>query len=130
MSRLSGYIRRWQSKALVRRWALAGPVVLLVICLPLLRPLRHPAQVGDDERARLATIRAIVERHTLAIAPAEDLVPASHTITANHKSYSDQPPLFSVILAGPYWVMRRCGTSFRDNPALVAYLITLIGVTL
>ena len=130
MSLVSDYFRRWQHRRKIRPWALAGPVILLMICLPLLRPLRHPAQIGDDERARLATIRALVERHTLAIAPAEDLLPASHTIAANHKSYSDQPPLFSVILAGPYWIMRRFGTSFRDNPVLVPYLLTLIGVTL
>ena len=63
MSRLSQFIRRWQERPKVRPWALAGPVIILLICLPLLRPLRHPAQISDDEQARLATIRALVERH-------------------------------------------------------------------
>jgi uncharacterized membrane protein len=130
MSRLGQYIQRWQEKPKVRPWALAGPVIILLICLPLLRPLRHPALISDDEQARLASIRALAERHTLAISPVENAIPLADTVSADHKFYSDQPPLFSVLLAGPYWIMRRCGISFRENPALVSYLLTLIGVTI
>src|SRR5215471_11746071 len=51
----------------VRPWGLATPILVLVVCLPLLRPLRHPVDVSDNEAARLATIESIVERHTLSI---------------------------------------------------------------
>jgi hypothetical protein len=36
----------------------------------------------------------------------------------------------SVLLAGPYWVMKQSGLTFDKNPALVAYLLTLIGATI
>ena len=44
--------------------------------------------------------------------------------------YSDQPPVFSVILAGAYWVMTRFGVTLQQTPSLAAYLLTLIGTTL
>src|ERR671917_487186 len=54
---------------MVRPWALLGPVVVLIIALPLLRPLRHPdpRAISDDETARLATVQAVVDHGTLAI---------------------------------------------------------------
>jgi hypothetical protein len=54
---------------MVRPWALFGPVVVLVVALPLLRPLRHPdpGAMSDEEMSRLATVQAIAEHGTLAI---------------------------------------------------------------
>src|SRR3954453_2872547 len=72
MSSLRDYIRRWQSRPKVRPWALSGPIVVLLICLPLLRPIRHPTAIGEDEATRLASVRAIAERGSLALSPAED----------------------------------------------------------
>jgi hypothetical protein len=130
MSRLSDYIRRWQARPKVRPWALAGPVVVLLICLPLLRPLRHPTELTRDEAARFQTVRALVEHHTLALPPDNVSIAPIHTIVVNQKAYSDQPPVFAVLLAGAYWIMLRCGNSFHENPVLVPYLLTLIGVTI
>ena len=89
MSRLSDFIRRWQAKPKVRPWALAGPVIVLLICLPLLRPMRHPTEVSDDETARLETIRALVERHTFALQPDQLAIPVSRTVASHGKIYSD-----------------------------------------
>src|SRR5262245_60840005 len=131
MSRIGDYIRRWQEKPKVRPWALSGPVIILFICLPLLRPLRHPAELSPDESARLATIRALVEHRTLALTPEAFPVPRTQTVFApDGRTYSDQPPMFSFLLAGPYWLMKRFGNTFRENPVLVPYLLTLIGVTI
>jgi hypothetical protein len=43
--------------------------------------------------------------------------------------YSDQPPVFAILLAGVYWIMIRCGSTFEHTPALAPYLLTLIGAT-
>src|SRR3954451_14821687 len=68
MRPLRVYFRRWQQRPKVRPWAVAGPALILLITLPLLRPLRHPAEIADDEWLRLRTVQALVERRTLAIA--------------------------------------------------------------
>src|SRR4051794_40326442 len=130
-ARLREGFRRWLERPKVRPWALAGPIVVLLVALPLLRPLRHPdpREVSADEAARLLTIRAVAEHRTFALDPAH----ASElrtTVIREGRYYSDQPPVLSLLLAGPYWVMTRCGLSFDQNPALVSYLLTVIGTTL
>lgn len=123
--------RRQPAKPHVRPWALSAPIVVLLICLPLLRPLRHPDPrlISDDELARLATIESLVERRTLSI-DKSPLAPQRGLITRGDHVYSDQPPTMAALLAGPYSVMRRFDLTFANNPALVAYLLTLIGVTI
>jgi hypothetical protein len=115
----------------VRPWALAAPVVVLLICLPLLRPVRHPdpRQISDDELARLATVQSVVEHRTLAIENSA-FIPTSGTVRKAQHSYSAQPPTFAVLLAGPYWAMHRAGLTFAANPTLVTYLLTMLGVTI
>ena len=123
--------RRYLTKPHVRPWALLAPVLVLLICLPLLRPLRHPdpREISNDELARLATIESLVERRTLAINDASFL-PTEGTFRRGESTFSRQPPALAVVLAGPYWVMQRSGLTFENNPALVAYLLTLIGATI
>ena len=115
----------------MRPWALSAPVVVLLICLPLLRPLWHPlvSEMSDDEQARWATIAAIVETQSFAI----DQTPFAQTrqkIQVGDAWYSDQPPVMGLLLAGPYWLIHRAGYTFANNPSLVEYLLTLFGVTL
>src|SRR5215212_6788755 len=117
---------------MVRPWGLAAPILVLIVCLPLLRPLRQ-ADMSGNEASRLATVRAIVEKHTLAIDGAE-VYPTEGQITTaksgGERHYSPQPPVMAALLAGPYWVMHKIGLTFESNQALAVYLLTLIGVTL
>ena len=117
---------------MVRPWALSAPVFVLLICLPLLRPLRHPDPrlVSDDEQARLGTVQALVEQHTFAIERTG--FRATRCLVVGHDGhwYSDQSPVMSVLLSGPYWVMHRWGLDFDRNPVITEYLLTLFGVTL
>jgi len=117
---------------MVRPWALAAPIAVLLVTLPLLRPLRHPdpTLVSDDEQARLATIQAIVEHHTLAIERTSFRATRCLVIKPNGHWYSDQSPVMSALLSGPYWVMYHCGLTLDDDPVLAEYLLTLLGVTL
>jgi hypothetical protein len=115
----------------VRPWALSAPIVVLLICLPMLRPLRQPDPrlIADDEQARLATVQAIVEQHTLAI-EGTAFSSTHDKIAVGAHLYSNQPPMLAVLLSGPYWVIHRLGWSFDRDPEWVAYLLTLLGVTL
>jgi len=117
---------------MVRPWALCAPILVLLICLPLMRPLRHPdpTQVSDDEQARLATIQAIVEQHTLAIERTSFRATRCLIVRPNGHWYSSHSPVMSAMLSGPYWVMHRCGLTLDDDPVLAEYLLTLLGVTL
>src|SRR5437867_1861741 len=94
--------RRRERGPMVRPWGLAAPILVLIVCLPLLRPLRS-GEMSETEAARLATIRAIVERHTLAIDGAQ-LHPAEAQINSGVKGgeqrYSPQPPVMAALLAG------------------------------
>ena len=123
--------RRYLTQPHVRPWALSSPILVLLICLPLLRPLRHPDPrlISDDEQARLATVQSLVEHRTLAIERSASL-PIRGTFRKNGHVFAEQPPVFSLLLAGPYWVMQRFGLSFHTNPSLVAYLLTMLGATI
>ena len=133
------FIRRWnrsqQAEPYVRPWGLATPVLVLVTCLPLLRPLLHPTGISDNERERLATIQAIVEHRSLVITdstffPSTSAKRPDAAHRAARQVRSTQPPVLAAILAGPYWLMHRLGLTFSANQALAAYLLTLLGVTL
>lgn len=149
------YFQRVRSRQMVRPWALCAPIVVLLIALPLLRPLRSPSDVSQGELARLATIQSFVEhdgqvinetpffsalrvyRETEGAGPDPGLLAPRAlgsdipgTIHVAGKYYSDQPPVMAYLLSWTYWVMYHLGWSFQHNPSLVAYLITLLGVSL
>src|SRR4051812_22388489 len=140
MASLREHFRRWLRRPKLRPWGLVAPVVVLLICLPLLRPARHPGDPPPDETARIGTVRALVERRSLALEPAEvarDFLSLDSlrdvrdppVIQTNKDYYASQPPVMAVLLAGPYWLMMRFGLSWKNNATLVAYMLTLIGAT-
>ncbi|MGA2583039.1 MAG: hypothetical protein ABSG31_07155 [Tepidisphaeraceae bacterium] len=117
---------------------MATPIVVLLVCLPLLRPLRHPGQSSVDEDLRLATISAFVEHQSgpEAYLPARmsiddaDIDIHRHVIRVDGHLYSDQPPMLAFLLSGPYWIMHFMGYHLRENSVLVPYILTLLGSTL
>jgi hypothetical protein len=123
-------------KPIVRPWALAVPILVFVVALPLLRPLRHPGAdgVSDDEASRLATIAAVVEHRHLSLegldlGPGVPL-PDTELVSRNGKIFSSQAPMMAFLLAGPYWALGKFHLTLRSSPVLTAYLLTLIGVTI
>ena len=128
-----------RTRRYVRPWALAAPIAVLLICVPLLRPLRSPGrtEMSDDEMARVATIQAQVEHHTLAIEGTDfratrdqiNGVADAGRAFPNHY-YSDQAPMLAYVLSGPYWVMHRYGLTFDRFPHAVIFWLTLFGVTI
>lgn len=128
MHRFRESFRKWLSGPKIRPWGLLGPILVLLVCLPMLRPLRHPGEVGSDEAARLATVQSLVEHRTLALPRGK--VPEADLVNRSNQYYSDQPPVFAVMLSGAYWVMSKCGITLDERVGLAAYLLTLIGTTL
>lgn len=61
MANIAFALERLRRRQRVRYWALALPLLVLAIALPLLRPLRHPdpRTISDDEWVRLESIRAL-----------------------------------------------------------------------
>jgi hypothetical protein len=123
---------KWTPKKRVRPWALAGPIIILLFCLPLLQPLRHPdpRDMSDDESVRLATVQAIVERRSLVIDNSQFRLSPAHTIAVGPDRYANQPATMSLLLSGAYWTMTKLGLSFKENGPTVIYLLTLLGVTI
>lgn len=122
---------------LVRPWALAVPVLVVLICLPFLRPLRSPDPriISDDETLRLATMAALVETGSPAIIPPEGRpTPPRGTglimAAADGRFYSAQPPMLAAMMALAYWPMHASGLPLATNPSLVPYLLTIIFATL
>ena len=101
MAFLRNWLRRYRGRRHVRPWALAVPIVILLIAVPLVRPLRHPDpdSISDDELARLATTQALVEQDRLDIGASPFSVTRSK-VQRNGRWYSNQPPMMAVLLAG------------------------------
>ena len=131
MAFLRNWLRHYRNRRHVRPWALSVPIVVLLIAVPLLRPLRHPelGAISDDELARLATVQALVEQNTLSIDESRFFVTRTK-VERNGRWYSNQPPLMAVLLAGPYRAMRWLGYSFESSPDWVMFILTLLGTTL
>jgi hypothetical protein len=128
VSTFRNYLRTRLQQPIVRPLALVGPIAVLLVALPLLRPLRHPSSVSSDEMLRLATIRALVERGTLDI---RHTLPERYdhgTVRRGEHLYSEQPPMMALLLAPAAWVMLKAGLSLEGN--FVPYMLTLLGTTL
>ena len=139
LSALYRWYRGEPDQPYVRPWGLAVPVLVLIVSLPLLRPLRHPepTNMSDNELARMATIQAIVEHQTLCIdhsslRPSPDMLIRirPQPDRRGDYTYSKQPPVLAAILAAPYWVMHRFGLTFDKNMAGTCYVLTLLGAAL
>jgi hypothetical protein len=128
---LAAYLRAYSRRKHVRPWSLSAPIIVLLMCLPLLSPLRHPlpSQMSDEEISRWATVQALVEQQTFAI-EGTDFRETGQKVKVAYEYYSNQPPTQGLLLAGPYWLLYKMGLHIHDKPALVEYLLTMLGVTL
>lgn len=135
--RLGQMVAQLRQRPMVRTWALAGPVAVLLIAVPLLRPLRQPDErlISHNEASRLATIDSLVHRGTLVIdgsayAWTNDVFTTSAPGDERPRRYSQQPPMLAALLAGPYWVMTRIGLTLESDPTWCVFLLTLLGSAL
>lgn len=107
-------------KPWVRPWALAGPILLLLLCLPMLRPLQYPAELPEEEARLVEMVRQNLTG---------DLYRA-HIPPISLESLTAPSPTFALVLTAPAWVMQKLGFDFNKNPTLMAYMLIAVGVTL
>jgi MFS family permease len=123
-------LKDWLFRPRVRPWALLTPALVLCVALPLLRPLRHPAGMSDDELLLVATVRSLVAEHDLALDPAVASTARGGVITVDGRFYSAQPPLYAVVLSALSTGLDAAGVRYDRNVDLHLYLLTVLGVTL
>ena len=134
------YFLTLPKRQMVRPWALAAPVLVLIVALPLLRPLRSPDSdsMSANELTRLATIQSLGENHGQEIESSSfynilrqrDFSHPPETVQIQNHVYSDKAPVLAMLLSGPYMLLRECGLSFHNNSSLVMYLLTIIGAVI
>lgn len=112
-----------------RPWALLTPLLVLVIALPLLRPVRSPTEVTQSERLLLDTVESLSTRGGMTLDPT---VWRGQPGTTQHKGrvIADRPPVYAVLLAGPAWILLRCGLDWTEHHETMAFLLTVLGSTL
>ncbi|MBC7784504.1 MAG: hypothetical protein H7144_11760 [Burkholderiales bacterium] len=117
------------SSPMVRPWAIAGPVLILILAAPLLRPLRAQSQASDREAINLAAVRAVLENGTLAMDPSAFRHNESAYL-AHGKAFTVDSPAFPTVLAGFAWMIQKAGVEFDTNPLFLEYLLILFAITL
>src|SRR5947209_12023183 len=103
------YFRTLPKRQVVRPWALAVPILVLVVALPLLRPLRSPEsyKISANELSRLATVQSLAEEHTqeidhssyYAMLLSKDPFHPPETVRVAGHAYSDKAPVLQLLLA-------------------------------
>ena len=113
----------------VRPWAIAGPILILLIAAPLLRPLLAPGQMSDRERAAMESVRSVLQNGTLALDP--HLAGSNDAVIRLHgQVFSKDPPSFAILLSGVAWCIEHAGIRFQTNPSLLNYLLIFFAITL
>lgn len=112
------FFRGLTARQYVRPWALAAPILVLILTLPLLRPLRHPMELSLQEATRVAAVQSLVEQHRL--------VPLAANLPPSHIGM----PVFTLLLAIPYWIIHHLGYRLSSDTEMVNYLLTLICATI
>lgn len=111
----------------MRPWVLAGPLLILILAAPFVRPLFQPGVASDREIVALQSARAVLRNGTLAIDPRK--APPGETIRAGDLSFAKDPPVYLLALAGVGWLIERGGITFEHNPHLLEYLLIFFAIT-
>ncbi len=96
--------------------------ILLVFFVIFLLFLIHTTTQGWNDRSRLATIEQLVNNRTFIINKAS--IETGDKVYINGFYYSDKPPLFSILAAGPYFILHGFGWNFFNHQQSIIYLIT------
>lgn len=132
MVNLAYALERLRRRQRVRYWAIALPLLVIALALPLLRPLAHPdpTWVSDDEFVRMETIRQIVANGSFVLDPQRVAERLPVISLDNGDMVAAQEPMLSVIGAGVYQILRLAKIHVDSDAILGAYLLTLILCTI
>ena len=127
----------WRQKALeiflrrkFRPGALLTPILVLMVALPLLRPLRSPGAPAHNEAILLDTVRAITTTGGMTLDPAKWKEGQPGIVAGKRGVMANRPPVFAVMLVPTAWLMESLGFDFDEHDDLIAYVLTLVGTTI
>lgn len=131
MRLVSSYFLAVLARQRLRPWGLIPPILVLLIAMPLLRPLRHPApaDIHPDEAAILATTEALALQGHAAI-ERSPLGERASTVLVGRHLYGTQPLVLSALLAPTQKASDALGWTSANSPVPVHYLLTLLGAAL
>jgi hypothetical protein len=118
----------WLRTTHFRPWAMALPIAVLLVSMPLLRPLAEPAGPGARESMLLASVESVVRGRGLALD--STWRGRAGTVEIAGRVYASSPPMLAVLLAGPAVMLERLGITFDRAAPVMAYWLTFFGVTL
>jgi hypothetical protein len=106
---------------------MALPIAVLMLSMPMLRPLAEPAGAGVREAMLLASVESVVRGRGLALD--QGWRGRAGTVEVAGRIYASNPPMMAVLLAGPAVMLERFGVTFDRAAPVMAYWLTFFGVT-
>ncbi len=103
-------------------------IVIFLIALALCAALTKSHATSWSDRSRIATVDALTSRGTFVITGSPFAEHLGDEITFHGKTYSDKPPLLSLLATAVVLVAAPFGISLRQTPAAAIYLMTLFTV--
>jgi uncharacterized membrane protein len=129
LTQVRGRLVAWVTQNRWRPWAMVTPIVVIVLALPLLRPLFWPGSISHSEKLLMASAKSVARGDALRLGP--EFAKASGTVELDGDIYASRPPLFAVICAGPIWTIDLLTDwELSRNDPIVSYWVTLVCVTL
>ena len=103
-------------------------LVIFLVALAFCAALTKSHVTSWSDRSRIATVDALTSRGTFVITGSPFSENLGDEITFHGKTYSDKPPLLSLLATAVALVAAPFGTSLRQTPATAIYLMTLFTV--
>jgi hypothetical protein len=105
-----------------------GPVLVFCIAFALCALVTKPHAISWNDISRLATIDALVSRHTFAIDSSPLAARTEDKYRHAGRTYSDKPPALELQGAAVAGVLAPLGITLERTPERAIYLITLFTV--
>lgn len=107
---------------------MATPILVLLLSLPLLRPLLLPAGATPRERILIESVQSLIEGRGMALDPMWR--GEANTVTVGERTFAARPPVFAILLAGPAWLLQHFGYEFEHDESVFSFWLTFFGVVL
>lgn len=103
-------------------------IVVFLVALALCAALTKSHVSSWSDRSRVATVDALTSRGTFAIGGSPYAARLGDAITFRGRTYSDKPPLLSLLATGVVLLAAPFGVTLRHTPSAAIYLMTLLTV--
>ncbi len=103
-------------------------IVIFLVSLAFCAALTKSHVTSWSDRSRIATVDALTARGTFVITGSPFARNLGDEITFRGRTYSDKPPLLSLLATAVVLAAAPFGVSLRHTPATAIYLMTLLTV--